>query len=231
MKASTVGEINMAKAKATERTSAVGPLSLESLTKPYSWIVSTGGHLTIGVLKAIGRHAESPPKLIIELVGNPALSDPDPYEYHVLGTPEALTRAASKEKVFRALTDGLQSIPALAQKTELGEKTTREAAEELFKEGKAIRKGKGVKGDPHTYRLETPTPDDQDSIRFLGIGIPSIGKETNKTPKDGHYSIRSQVGTIGRKETNPGNGEAEAQRPTTVEWREADRHLWPTTFI
>jgi len=188
-----------------------------------------GGTPNQRVLKAIGRHAESPPKLNIELVGNPALSDPDPYEYHVLGTPEALTRAASKEKVFRALTDGLQSIPALAQKTELGEKTTREAAEELFKEGKAIREGKGVKGDPHTYCLETPTPDDQDSIRFQGIGIPSIGKETNKPPKDGHYSIRSQVGSIGRKETNPGNGEAEAQRPTPVEWPETD--LMPTVWI
>lgn len=123
-----------------------------------------GGTRNQRVLKAIGRHSESPPELYIELIGNPELSDPNPYGYHVLGTADDLIREANKETVFNALTDKLQSIDGLHNKlglsllNNLTKKAIREAAEELCKEGKAIREGKGVKNDPYTYRLDPNAP-------------------------------------------------------------------------
>src|SRR5262249_3675491 len=42
-----------------------------------------GGRPTERVLRTIGRRAENPPELVVELMGNPALSDANPYGYRV----------------------------------------------------------------------------------------------------------------------------------------------------
>ena len=107
------------------------------------------------VLKTLGRRS-SPHELIIELVGSPDLNDPHPYKYRVLGTPGNLTRAANKEAVLEALTDQPQSIQDLASKIPTlldNQKAIREASEELFKEGKSIREGKGRRRSPR--RIES----------------------------------------------------------------------------
>ncbi len=151
-----------------------------------------GGTKCQRVLKTIGRHAESPPELIIELEGNPALSDPNPYGYRVLGSPEELTKAANAEKVQAVLTPEQQDIETIAKATGLPPKATREAAEQLHSEARAIREGKGVKNDPHTYRVAT----DSDSIRFQGFTKPSLGKETNSSKEDKPRKIMEKEYTV-----------------------------------
>jgi len=163
-----------------------------------------GGTREQRVLKAIGRRSESPRKLEIKLLGNPALSDPSSYSYRVLGTVDELSRASNSNSVAEVLTNQPKDIQTIAKEANLSLKAARESAETLVTERKAVREGKGVKGDSHTYRRGSSAP-------------------------HGQNSILSKAGSIGRKETNPGNGETEAQRPTPVEWPETD--LWPTVWI
>ena len=173
-----------------------------------------GGSSNQRVLKAIGRRSESPRELIIELVGNPALSDPNPYYYKVLGTPVQVTLASTKDKVQKVLTAKDKDIKTIAAESTLAEKPTRTALDELFSEGKATRSGKGIKGNPYKYRQNASSPIQQDSIHSPGIGIPSIGKETNPNPQGGQNSILPQVGSIEGKETNSRNGK-DNQTPTS----------------
>lgn len=114
-------------------------------------------------LKAVGRYEETPRELILKLVGN---------EYHELGTPEELSEEAVKGKVLAALTDEPQDVTTVTKKAELSGKQVRKALETL--KSQVVREGKGVKGDPYTYRL------------VASNSIPSqplpIGEETNPPP-------------------------------------------------
>jgi len=168
-----------------------------------------GGTANQRVLKSIGRRSESPKELVIELVGNPALSDPNSYSYKVLGTPQHMTVAAVKKQVKNALSSTDKDIQTIAAETKLKEKATRTALEELVKEGKATRSGKGAKGDPHKYRLKSLLPAQQGSIPSQGIAIPSIGKETNSGGGGSEDSILPQEGSIEGNESKPQNGKAE----------------------
>lgn len=161
-----------------------------------------GGTRNQRVLKTIGRHSESPPELTIELEGNPALSDPNPYSYRNLGTSEELTKVGNAEKVLAVLTVERQDIEAIAKVSNINPKAVREAAEQLHNEGKVIREGKGVKGDPYTYRLEAPIEVTEHSFpdSFPGLSKPSLGKETNLALPGGKDSFLFQDGSIGGKE-------------------------------
>jgi len=113
-----------------------------------------GKTLNQRILKAIGRRSESPRELVVELEGNTALSDPQPYTYRLLGTPEALSEAAAKDRVWSVLTAESQEVKAVEAAAGPGKKVVREALEALVAEKRARREGKGVKGDPYKYAVE-----------------------------------------------------------------------------
>lgn len=117
------------------------------------------------LLKTIGRYAESPSELVIELVGN---------EYQVVGTREEVGRKANIDKVREVLTTEPMDVKTIALETYLKQKATRKALETLWDEGncKIIREGEGKRNDPYTYRL----PDPSNSLLSQHH---SIGKETN----------------------------------------------------
>jgi hypothetical protein len=112
-----------------------------------------GGRPTERILKTIGRRTESPPELVVELAGNPALSDPNPYGYRVAKSAHA--RAAD------ALTNEWQSIENVAQQAQLSDKAMRQELDVLTAEGKAEKAGKGVKNDPYVYRRPQDSFPDQ----------------------------------------------------------------------
>ncbi len=117
------------------------------------------------LLKTLGRYAESPSELVIELVGN---------EYRVVGTREEVGQRAEMYKVREALTVKPMDIETIAKEADIKQKAARRACKALWDEGRGeiIREGGGKKNDPHTYRL----PDPPDSFRSHPL---SIGKETN----------------------------------------------------
>lgn len=119
-----------------------------------------GGTSTQRVLRALGRYDETPGELILDLAGD---------EYRRLGTSEELNREAKEAKVWEALSEEPRDVATVAQGAGLTEKETRKVLEGLG--GKVIRKGRGVKRDPYTYRRAMA-----DSI--LPQPIP-IGEETN----------------------------------------------------
>lgn len=126
-----------------------------------------GGSSNQRVLKAIGRHAESPQELFIKLVGNPGLSDPSGYEYSVEGTGEECTKAGYTEKVLGVLSGEFVEVTEIAEKANLGSKMTRIILEDLVNDATdstVERTGKGVKGDPHKYRLKLSPEPTQDSF-------------------------------------------------------------------
>jgi len=112
-----------------------------------------GGRATERVLKAIGRRAESPSELVVELVGNPALSDPNPYGYRVA--------KSAHERAADALTSAWQTIENAAQEAQLSDKAMRVELEALVAAGKAEKAGKGVKNDPYLYRRSPDSFPDQ----------------------------------------------------------------------
>ncbi len=122
-----------------------------------------GGTTTQRTVKTLGRYAESPRELLIDLVEN---------EYTVLGTPEEVGRLAALTKVQEALGVDSQDVKAIAEETGLTQKEVRRTLEELREKGKAIRGGEGKRGSPYTYRR----PSHSDS--FLSQPT-SIGEETN----------------------------------------------------
>ena len=117
------------------------------------------------LLKTLGRYAESPSELVIELVGN---------KFRVVGTREEVSRRAEMDKVREVLTVKPMDIEDIAKEAEITQKAARRACKALWDKGQGeiIQEGEGKRGDPLTYRL----PDPPDS--FLSHP-PSIGKETN----------------------------------------------------
>ncbi len=119
-----------------------------------------GGEKTHRVLRALGRYEETPPELILALVGN---------EFRKLGTPEDLNRQARAETVWAVLSEFPQAVSAIAQKVDMTQADTRKVLETFG--DRVVREGAGKKGSPFTYRRAT-----QDSI--LPQANP-MGKETN----------------------------------------------------
>jgi len=135
------------------------------------------------VLKTLGRYAESPSELVIELVNN---------EYRVIGTREEVGKQAIMDEVSDSLTNELQDVKAIAQEIDKTQKATRQALEELRQDGRAVREGEGVKGKPYTYRLpeekgkkNPDAPPEEKEKENAGTSdsflsqYPSIGNESN----------------------------------------------------
>lgn len=136
-------------------------------------------------IKTIGRRAESPPELIIELQGETKLSVPRPYWFKVIGTPDQLDKAAQQIKVADILTTEWQTIKEIVEQAreawDLGDMPVRAALKALEQGGKAQRQGSGTKNDPFEYRVPLPGDQGNDAvgIRLQGYTNPSIRKETN----------------------------------------------------
>jgi hypothetical protein len=122
------------------------------------------------VLKTLGRYEESPPELIIELVGD---------DYNVLGTPEEFSETQAFEKIKATLTVDPMDVKTIAKEADVSEKLTRRILEQLKEKGQAERSGAGKRGDAHLYSLTTVT----DSL--LAQPLP-IRQATNRRPRNGH---------------------------------------------
>jgi len=96
-------------------------------------------------LKTIGRY-EQRDDLIIELRKD---------KYRLLGSRSDLTRESEIKFVEKFLGNKLRTISLIARKTELPEKTVRRALEALVRNGNAVRRGEGTRGDPFKYRLRS----------------------------------------------------------------------------
>jgi KaiC/GvpD/RAD55 family RecA-like ATPase len=127
-------------------------------------------------LKTLGRYEDSPPELIIELVGD---------DYNVLGTPEEFGESQAMEKVKAVLTVEPMDVKTIAKEADTTEKLTRKALEMFRERGEIERSGAGKKNDTFLYCLFS----EQNSL--LSQYHP-IGKETNQ---NGHGSgkTRSQL--------------------------------------
>jgi hypothetical protein len=99
------------------------------LAKPH------GGGSNRRVLKAVGRYAETPPELLIELEGT---------DYRRVDEVP--------EKVWSALTDQPQTEDHFVKAVKVSRSTFQRAIEALG--DRVIREGKGVKGNPYTYRRD-----------------------------------------------------------------------------
>jgi hypothetical protein len=115
------------------------------------------------VLKTLGRYDDSPPELIIELVGD---------DYNVLGTPEEFGEVQAVEKVKTVLTVEPMDVKTIAKEADTTEKLARKALESLKERGEAERTGGGKKGDPYLYCLFNS------HNSLLSQSLP-IGEETN----------------------------------------------------
>jgi hypothetical protein len=154
-------------------------------------MASYGKSATRRLLSSNGRRAEAPRKLIIELSGEPALSNPKPYSFKVIGTPDQMTSQGYQDAMKEILTDEWQTIEEIDEQSAFSEDVTRKALEGLFEAGEAERDGKGKKGDPYKYRLSQPaqTPpggstSDSDSFPCSGLPNPMTSNTTNPIEPD-----------------------------------------------
>jgi hypothetical protein len=102
-----------------------------------------GGKPNQRVLRTLGRYAESPAEVLIELVGD---------EYQCLGKPEDSSRTAEVGRVLGALSEKAQTMDTIANRSLL---TPRMVSKILSTELKnqVVVAGSGKKGKPFTYRL------------------------------------------------------------------------------
>jgi hypothetical protein len=154
-------------------------------------MASYGKSATRRLLSSNGRRAEAPRKLIIELTGEPALSNPKPYGFKVIGTPDQMTGQGYQEAIKEILMDEWQTIEEIDEQSAFSEDVTRKALEGLFKAGQAERDGEGKKGDPYKYRLPQPaqTPPGgstsaPDSFPCSGLPNPMTSNTTNPIEPD-----------------------------------------------
>jgi hypothetical protein len=112
-------------------------------------------------LQVKGRHtAEGPRELVMELVGDTALSNLEStYEYRLVGEDE-LSKAVAKSRVLAVVTDQPQSIQAIAKQADVSDKAARGVLEAEAGTGTLIREGKGRKNDPLTFRRDIGAPSD-----------------------------------------------------------------------
>lgn len=118
------------------------------------------------VLEAVGRYAEYTP--------SPVTIRFDGETYTVVGTPETPRREAAKVSVWEALSDIPLTISALAEAGACSDNAVTQALQDLGDQ--VVREGKGVKGQPYTFRRAP-----MDSIP---ANSPPIGEETNPNPAE-----------------------------------------------
>ncbi len=99
-----------------------------------------GGNKDQRMLRTVGRYAETPPELVLELAEE---------EYRNLGTPEEVGRDANMMKVWAVLTDEPKDLVKLTQEALLNRRATVQALDDLSQW--IIREGEGKKGDPYRY--------------------------------------------------------------------------------
>jgi hypothetical protein len=172
------------------------------------------------VLSTVGRRSESPRELTIELWGETALSNPEPYGFNVVGTAEQITKQGIQDAVKEILTDEWQPIKGILKESVQSNDATRKALEGLFAAGKAERSGTGKKGDGFRYRLPQPALASENSqtesvgngkansFRLIGLPNPIVSNTTNLTaeltiePKAGDgksFRLKSPSMGAGRK--------------------------------
>jgi hypothetical protein len=122
----------------------------------------TGGDTTQRILKTLGRYSESPGELIVGLNED---------EWIVHGTPKEMGVEGDKRKILEAISEYPKDVKTLAEEADINQKRVKKALDALDRE--TMKEGKGVKGDPFTYRLE---PENS----FLSQPY-SKGKETNSS--------------------------------------------------
>jgi RecA-family ATPase len=130
-----------------------------------------GGADNQRILKTLGRYAESPEDLVIELKAN---------QWLARGSAADDRHEQIKTAVEQAMDPQPRRIEELAIRAQQTQKATREALEELLNEGRARRQGSGVKGDPHTYC--------QPSFDWFPSQPGPVGKETNSAPATAAHS-------------------------------------------
>src|SRR5262249_25578064 len=106
------------------------------------------GPTTHRVLRAAGRYGESPSSVVIALDGNTYRVDS--------------AKSGDQAAVLAVLTTTPQTLEAVSGAAKLSESRTADALKALVAKGLAVRQGKGVKGDPHTYcRAQSIAADDE----------------------------------------------------------------------
>jgi hypothetical protein len=120
-----------------------------------------GGNDRQRSLKALGRYDATPRELVIELDGD---------KYRRVGTPHEVGVEANQDRILAALSEvEAKTEEALVRETGLSRDRLRIGLGGLGV--KVLREGKGVKGDPYTYRRAP-------SNSILSEALP-IGPETN----------------------------------------------------
>lgn len=138
-----------------------------------------GGSDTQRVLKTFGRYADSPKELIIDLVEG---------EYIAVGTSSEAQKMADRDTLLEIIGHEPTTIKELAADAGLKQKKAWEMLTEMAREDIVIQEGKGIKGDPLTFKLRSRVIQEdgkgnvmtfnKDRHSFLSKGY-SIGKETN----------------------------------------------------
>ena len=103
-----------------------------------------GGGPNQRVLRTLGRYAESPDELIIELQGN---------EYICLGSGAEAFKREQEALVLHALRQGPKTVEEVGRITDLSAKQARRSLEALLSQKKTKREGEGKKNDPFVYSL------------------------------------------------------------------------------
>jgi hypothetical protein len=116
------------------------------------------------LLQAQSRYPETPSELVVELRET---------GYVALGDPASTGKAAKLSKMIAALTDTLETVDTIATRAGLSKREGHRLLEILVKEGKAIRTGKGVKGDQYRFCRNS-----------IHAGSQSIGHESNSLKPD-----------------------------------------------
>jgi len=102
------------------------------------------GQVNERVLEAFSRYSNTPCELVIRLTEN---------GYEALGDRAELRRKELRQQVLGALDSHPRGLTELADRAGLALVRTRTGLDSLEREGAALRSGRGVKGDPHLWRL------------------------------------------------------------------------------
>jgi len=95
------------------------------------------------LLQAQSRYPETPSELVLELRET---------GYVALGDPASTGKAAKLTKLSAALTDEWEDAETIAKRAALSYRERYRLLDTLVTEGKALRDGKGVKGEPFRFR-------------------------------------------------------------------------------
>jgi hypothetical protein len=95
------------------------------------------------LLQAQSRYHETPPELVLELRDT---------GYVALGDPASTGKQAKLDKLAATITDTPEEVDVISQRAGLSRRDGHRLLGILVNEGKVLRDGKGVKGDPYCFR-------------------------------------------------------------------------------